>query len=80
MTDKRYTRLKLKMLLLVVAGTVIAGAGGLFLLDVVIDGFLQDPFATFFVWVSTTLFGNSTQTSLELYQIYVRNKDRKSVV
>ena len=44
---RKYTRLKLKMLLFVVAGTLIAGLAGLFLLEVVVDGVLQDPFARF---------------------------------
>lgn len=39
---KSYRRLKLKMLLLVVAGTLIAGAAGLFLLETVVDGVLQE--------------------------------------
>lgn len=73
MTGKRYTRLKFKMLLLVVAGTLAAVAVGLFLLEVVIDGVLQDPFARFFLWASTHLFGQSEQTALELYQYYIRN-------
>ena len=36
--DGKYTRLKLKMLLLVVLGTLIAGGVGIFLLEVVVDG------------------------------------------
>lgn len=57
--DGKYTRLKLKMLLLVVLGTLIAGGVGIFLLEVVVDGVLQDPFARFFLWAATTLFGQS---------------------
>ena len=45
----KYTRLKLKMLLVVIVGTLIAGAAGIFLLEVVVDGVLQDPFARFFL-------------------------------
>ncbi len=52
--DGKYTRLKLKMLLLVVLGTLIAGGVGIFLLEVVVDGVLQDPFARFFLWAATT--------------------------
>ena len=37
MMDKRYTRLKLKMLLLVVAGTLGALAAALFLWEMVVD-------------------------------------------
>ena len=70
---KKYTRLKLKMLLLVVLGTLIAGAVGIFLLEVVIDGVLQDPFARFFLWASQNLFGQSEEDALNLYQLYIRN-------
>ena len=70
--DGKYTRLKLKMLLLVVLGTVIAGAVGIFLLEVVIDGVLQDPFARFFQWAAITLFGQSEESALELYDHYIR--------
>ena len=71
--EKRYTRLKLKMLLLVVAGAAVASAVGLFLEDVVIDGLLQDPFAHLFVWVGTHLFGQSTGAALDAYQRYIRS-------
>ena len=70
--DGKYTRLKLKMLLLVVLGTVIAGAVGIFLLEVVIDGVLQDPFARFFQRAAITLFGQSEESALELYDRYIR--------
>lgn len=79
MAYKRYTRLKLKMLLLVVFGTLCAGAAGLFLLDVVIDGILQDPFARLFVWASTTLFGQTTQNALALYQNVFRNHKQELI-
>ena len=68
----KYTRLKLKMLLMVVLGTLIAGAVGIFLLEVVIDGVLQDPFARFFQWAAITLFGQSEESALELYDRYIR--------
>lgn len=45
--DGKYTRLKLKMLLLVVLGTLIAGGVGIFLLEVVVDGVLQTPSPAF---------------------------------
>ena len=73
MQEKRYTRLKLKMLLLVVAGAAVAGAAGLFLKEVVIDGFLQDPFARLFVWAATHLFGQSTEIALDAYEHYIRD-------
>lgn len=79
MADKRYTRLKLKMLLLVVAGTLVAGAAGIFLLDVVVDGVLQDPFARFFVWAATSAFGQSREGALELYQLYIRNNKQELI-
>ncbi len=70
--EQKYTRLKLKLLLFVVAGTLAAAAAGLFLLEFVVDGLLQDPFARLFVWVAQTLFGQSGDRALELYQTYVR--------
>ena len=70
--EQKYTRLKLKLLLFVVAGTLAAGLVGWFLLEFVVDGLLQDPFARFFVWVAETLFGQSESRALELYQTYVR--------
>ena len=72
MQEKRYTRLKLKMLLLVVAGAAVAGAASLFLKEVVIYGFLQDPFARLFVWAATHLFGQSTEIALDAYEHYIR--------
>lgn len=70
---KKYTRLKLKMLLLVVLGAAAAGAVGIFLLEVVVDGLLQDPFARGFVWVAREIFGNSQEEALDLYQTLIRN-------
>ena len=70
---KKYTRLKLKMLLLVVLGAAAAGAVGIFLLEVVVDGLLQDPFARGFVWVAQEIFGNSQEEALDLYQTLIRN-------
>ena len=71
--NKKYTRLKLKMLLLVAAGTVVAGGVGLFLLEVVVDGALQDPFARAFTAVAQGLFGQTEEAALALYQTYIRN-------
>ncbi len=73
MNSKRYTRLKLKMLLLVVAGAAVAAAVGLFLLEVVVDGVLQDPFARLFLWGAETLFGQTPAEALGLYQRTIRN-------
>ena len=69
----KYTRLKLKMLLVVIVGTLIAGAAGIFLLEVVVDGVLQDPFARFFLWAAQTLFGQSPEDAAHLYQILIRD-------
>ena len=73
----KYTRLKLKMLLSVVVGTLIAGAVGIFLLEVVIDGVLQDPFARFFLWGAQTLFGQSAQEAAQLYQTLIRDNKQE---
>ena len=70
---KKYTRLKLKMLLMVVLGAAAAAALGLFLLEVVVDGLLQDPFARGFVWVARQVFGHSQEEALDLYQQIIRN-------
>ncbi|MCI7474056.1 MAG: HAMP domain-containing histidine kinase [Clostridiales bacterium] len=73
----KYTRLKLKMLLVVIVGTLIAGAAGIFLLEVVIDGVLQDPFARFFLWAAQTLFGQSPEEAVRLYQVLIRNNKQE---
>ena len=75
--DGKYTRLKLKMLLLVVLGTVIAGAVGLFLLEVVVDGVLQDPIYRLFIWGAGALFGQSQETADLLYQEYIRGNKQE---
>ena len=72
MHEKRYTRLKLKMLLLVLTGAVVVCALSLFLVEVVVDGFLQDPVSRLFVWVATNLFGQSTEVALDAYETYIR--------
>ena len=74
---EKYTRLKLKMLLWVILGTLIAGAVGLFLLEVVVDGVLQDPFARFFLWAAQTLFGQSPEDAAHLYQILIRDNKQE---
>ena len=71
--NEKYTRLKLKMLLWVIVGTLIVGAVGLFLLEVVVDGVLQDPIYKIFVWGAQTLFGQSSETADQLYQQYIRS-------
>ena len=73
----KYTRLKLKMLLVVIVGTLIAGAAGIFLLEVVVDGVLQDPFARFFLWAAQTLFGKSPEDAAHLYQILIRDNKQE---
>ena len=76
MTEK-YTRLKLKMLLWVILGTLIAGAVGLFLLEVVVDGVLQDPIYRLFVWGAGALFGQSKEAADLLYQEYIRGNKQE---
>lgn len=71
--DTRYTRLKLKMLLLVVVGTLIVGGVALFLLEVVIDGLLQNFGTRAFVWLTMSFFGKTIEESYALYQIYISN-------
>ena len=66
--NEKYTRLKLKMLLWVIVGTLIAAAVGLFLLEVAVDGVLQDPIYKVFVWGAQALFGQSAETADQLYQ------------
>ena len=73
----KYTRLKLKMLLVVIVGTLIAGAAGIFLLEVVVDGVLQDPFARFFLWAAQTLFGQSPEAAASLYQTAIRDNKQE---
>ncbi len=73
----KYTRLKLKMLLLVIAGTIVAGAVGIFLLEVVVDGVLQDPFTRLFLWGAENVFGKTAQEAVDLYQIYIRNNKQE---
>lgn len=70
---RKYTRLKLKMLLFVVAGTLVAGAGrACSCWRWWWTGVLQDPFARFFVWAARTLFGQSEYEALELYRQAIR--------
>ena len=71
--NPRYTRLKLKLLLMVVAGTLAAVAVGLFLLEFVVDGLLQQPFAKAFLWFAQRLFGQSETEALATYHQYVRS-------
>jgi len=70
--EKGYRKLKIKLLLLAVLGGLAAGLVGVFLLEVVVDGLLEDPVARAFVWTATSLFGQSEETALEAYRIYIR--------
>lgn len=70
--NKGYVRLKLKMLLFVAAGSLAAGALGLFLVDVLVDGALQEPFAGAFLAVVQGLFGQTEGEALDLYRVLVR--------
>ena len=71
---KRYARLKAKMFLLGVIGTVIAVALGLFFLEYVVDGLLQDPIARGFLWVAQSIFGATQEEAQQIYQHYVREQ------
>lgn len=75
--EQKYTRLKLSLLARVLAGTLAALLLGALALHYLVDGLWQDPFARAFLWVAQTLFGQSRDGALELYQTYVR--DLKSV-
>ena len=70
---KRYARLKGKMLLLVVLGTLLALAAALVLWEVVVDGLLQDAFARGVLWACQNLFGYDEAGALEVYQTVFRN-------
>ena len=69
--NKRFIRLKLKMLLLVVAGTVVAGGLWLVLLDG-LDGVLRIPAADIFVWLCRHWFGHSPEESMALYEQHIQ--------
>ena len=69
----RYTRLKLKMLLFVVVSALAAAAASIVLMELVVDGIFQDPFAKCFVWGAQTFFGQTEPEALETYQHYIRN-------
>lgn len=71
--DKRYARLKLKMLLLVVLGTLGTVTVGLLFLEVVIDGVLQDPFARGFAWCAQHWFSLDEPAALDAYQTIIHN-------
>ena len=71
--DMRYTRLKLKMLLLVVAGTLTALAAALFLWDQVVEGLLRVPFAQGAMWVAQHLFGMDEAAAVQFFQEVFRD-------
>ncbi len=71
---KRYARLKGKMLLLVVLGTLLALAAALVLWEVVVDGLLQDAFARGVLWACQNLFGYDEAGALEVYQTVFNHK------
>lgn len=71
--NKGFTRLKLKMLLWVVLVGLVAGSLGLLLLDWLVDGVLQDPFARAFVWVARHWLGVGLDEANQLYHIYIQN-------
>lgn len=69
----RYTRLKLKMLLFVIISALAAAVASIVLMELVVDGIFQDPFAKCFVWGAQTFFGQTEPEALETYQHYIRN-------
>ena len=69
----RYTRLKLKMLLFVIISALAAAAASIVLMELVVDGIFQDPFARCFVWGAQTFFGQTEPEALETYQHDIRN-------
>lgn len=72
-----YVRLKLNMLLLVILGTALAAGAGLFLLEAVMDGMLQDPVSRLFVWGARALFGQTEEEALSAYQLYIRSNKKE---
>ncbi len=67
-----YTRLKLKMLLLAAGGTALAAGAGL-LLPNVLGSLFQDPVSRLFCWGAQSLFGQTEEEALEVYQLYIRS-------
>jgi two-component system sensor histidine kinase VanS len=57
-----------------VIGTVVAVVLGLFLLEYVVDGLLQDPIARGFLWVAQSIFGATQEEAQQVYQHYVREQ------
>ncbi len=71
--EQKYTRLKISLLFRVLAGTLAALLVGALIMEYLVDGLLQDPFARGFVWAVQTLFGQEEIYALELYDKYVRD-------
>lgn len=72
MKQNKYTRLKLSLILRVLAATLAALFLGALVLRYLVDGLWQDPFARGFVWMVQVLFGYSRDAALELYRTYVQ--------
>lgn len=68
--NRKYTRLKLKILLLVVAGSVGAGAVCVLLWNIA-DGAVGRVFARFFSWAAQGLCGVNSAGAAELYRFYI---------
>ncbi len=66
--DRRYTRLKLKMLLMTLAAAILAVAAGWLLTDLLVDGPLRKPFTQGFLWLTQTFLGRGEMEGLSLYQ------------
>ena len=77
---QKYTRLKLRLLLTVILATVVSVALAWLLLELLVDGVLQEPFAENFVQIAQTLFGQSEEQALSVYHQYVRQQKAFYVV
>ena len=77
---QKYTRLKLRLLLTVILATVVSVALAWLVLELLVDGVLQEPFADSFVQIAQTLFGQSEEQALFVYHEYVRQQKAFYVV
>ena len=69
--EQKYTRLKWKLLLMIVAGTLAAGLVGWLILEYVLDGVLETHISRSFLWLARTLFGTEEARALEFYRQHI---------
>lgn len=69
----KYIRLRLRLLLTVLASTLVAALLIWLAVELLVDGVLQEPFAEFFVSIVQSLFGQSEEFALTLYHQTVRS-------